>query len=93
MQYWGITDPGCIRTQNQDSYQVEQLGKNALLCVVCDGMGGAKSGNVASTLAVDVFVQEVKRTWVANMAPDRIDQMLKNAVKPANFTLFDQAQQ
>ena len=74
MQYWGITDPGCIRTQNQDSYQVEQLGKNALLCVVCDGMGGAKSGNVASTLAVDVFVQEVKRTWVANMAPDRIDQ-------------------
>ena len=93
MQYWGITDPGCIRTQNQDSYQVEQLGKNALLCVVCDGMGGAKSGNVASTLAVDVFVQEVKRTWVANMAPDRIDQMLKNAVKLANFTVFDQAQQ
>ena len=93
MQYWGITDPGCIRTQNQDSYQVEQLGKNDLLCVVCDGMGGAKSGNVASTLAVDVFVQEVKRTWVANMAPDRIDQMLKNAVKLANFTVFDQAQQ
>ena len=93
MQYWGITDPGCIRTQNQDSYQVEQLGKNALLCVVCDGMGGAQSGNVASTLAVDVFVQEVKRTWVANMAPDRIDQMLKNAVKLANFTVFDQAQQ
>ena len=93
MQYWGITDPGCIRTQNQDSYQVEQLGKNALLCVVCDGMGGAKSGNVASTLAVDVFVQEVKRTWVANMAPDRIDQMLKNAVKLANLTVVDQAQQ
>jgi len=93
MQYWGITDPGCIRSQNQDSYQVEQLGKNALLCVVCDGMGGAKSGNVASTLAVDVFVQEVKRTWVANMAPDKIDQMLKNAVKLANFTVFDQGQQ
>ena len=93
MQYWGITDPGCVRAQNQDSYQVEQLGKNALLCVVCDGMGGAKSGNVASTLAVDVFVQEVKRTWVTDMAPDKVDQMLKNAVKLANFTVFDQAQQ
>ena len=93
MQYWGITDPGCIRTQNQDSYQVEQLGKNALLCVVCDGMGGAKSGNVASTLAVDVFVQEVKRTWVPGMDSEKIDQMLTNAVKLANFTVYDQAQQ
>ena len=93
MQYWAITDPGCTRAQNQDAYQIESLGKNALLCVVCDGMGGAKSGNVASTLAVDVFVQEVKRTWVAGMEPDMADQMLQNAVKLANFTVFDQAQQ
>lgn len=93
MQYWGITDPGCARTQNQDTYQTEQLDKNTVLCVVCDGMGGAKSGNVASTLAADVFVQEVKRTWVSGMDPDKADQMLKNAVKLANFTVYDQAQQ
>ena len=93
MQYWGITDPGCIRTQNQDAYQTEMLDKNTLLCVVCDGMGGAKSGNVASTLAVEVFVQEVKRTWVSGMDPDKADQMLTNAVKLANFTVYDQAQQ
>lgn len=93
MQSWGITDPGCTRTQNQDAYQIEALDKNTLLCVVCDGMGGAKSGNVASTLAVDVFVQEVKRTWVHGMDPDLADQMLKNAVKLANFTVYDQAQQ
>lgn len=93
MQYWGITDPGCTRTQNQDAYQLEALDRNTLLCVICDGMGGAKSGNVASTLAVDVFVQEVKRTWVPGMDPDKADQMLKNAVKLANFTVYDQAQQ
>lgn len=93
MQSWGITDPGCTRTQNQDAYQIEALDKRTLLCVVCDGMGGAKSGNVASTLAVDVFVQEVKRTWVRDMDPDLADQMLKNAVKLANFTVYDQAQQ
>ena len=92
MKYWGITDPGS-RTQNQDSYQVEQLGKNAVLCVVCDGMGGAKSGNVASTLAVDVFVQEVKRSWVPDMDQDKRNVMLKSAVKLANFTVYDQAQQ
>ena len=93
MQHWGITDLGCTRTQNQDAYQVEQLDRNTLLCVVCDGMGGAKSGNVASTLAVDVFVQEVKRTWVSSMDQSKIDQMLSNAVKLANFTVYDQAQQ
>ena len=93
MQYWGITDPGCVRAQNQDTYQVEVLDKNTLLCVVCDGMGGAKSGNVASSLAADVFVQEVKRTWTPDMDPDKLDQMLGNAVKLANFTVYDQAQQ
>lgn len=93
MQYWGITDPGCTRTQNQDAYQMEALDRNTLLCVICDGMGGAKSGNVASTLAVDVFVQEVKRTWISGMDPEKVDQMLKNAVKLANFTVYDQAQQ
>ena len=93
MQYWGISDPGCVRTQNQDTYQFEVLDRNTLLCVVCDGMGGAKSGNVASTLAVDVFVQEVKRTWTSGMEPDTVDQMLQNAVKLTNFTVHDQAQQ
>lgn len=93
MKYWGITDPGCARTQNQDTYLVETLSRNALLCVVCDGMGGAKSGNVASSLAADVFVQEVKRSWTADMSQDKLDQMLRGAVKLANFTVRDQADQ
>ena len=93
MQFWGLTDPGCVRAQNQDAFQIETLDRNTLLCVVCDGMGGAKSGNVASSLAVDVFTQEVKRTWNPDMDGERMDQMLFNAVKLANFTVFDQAQQ
>lgn len=93
MQYWHVTDPGCVRATNQDTLAVEQLDKNTLLCVVCDGMGGAKSGNVASTLAADVFTQEIKNTWVPDMDPEAQDQMLENAVKLANFTVYDQAQQ
>jgi len=93
MQSWGLTDTGCVRKQNQDAFKIEQLDHGGLLCVVCDGMGGAKSGNVASTLAVDVFVDEIRRSWVPGMASDRIDMMLKSAVKLANFTVFDQAVQ
>lgn len=93
MQYWGISDPGCVRNQNQDAYHVEELDRHTLLCIICDGMGGAKSGNVASTLAVDVFTQEIKRTWTPDMEQDELDQMLQNAVKLTNFTVFDQARQ
>ena len=93
MQCWGLTDPGCVRPQNQDAFQIEQLDRNTALCVICDGMGGAKSGNVASSLAVDVFVQEIKRTWTSSMSAAKMDQMLRGAVKLANFTVFDQAVQ
>lgn len=93
MQSWGITDTGCVRKQNQDAYRIVKLDGGALLCVVCDGMGGAKSGNIASDLAVDVFVDEVRRCWVPGMEPDKIDQMLEGAVKLANFTVFDQSSQ
>ena len=93
MQYWAITDAGCVREQNQDTYQIEKLDKNTLLCLVCDGMGGAKAGNVASALAAEVFVDEIRRTWKENMEQAQIDQMLQAAVKLANFTVFDQGRQ
>ena len=93
MQSWGLTDVGCVRAQNQDAFLIEKLDKHTLLCVVCDGMGGAKSGNIASTLAADVFVQQVKQTWNGEFNQGNVDHMLKNAVKLANFTVFDQAQQ
>lgn len=93
MQAWGITDPGFVRPQNQDIFKIEQLEKHSILCVVCDGMGGAKSGNVASNLAAEVFVEEVRRTWTDNMTQTEIDQMLLSAVKLANFTVYDQGQQ
>ena len=93
MQCWGLTDQGCVRKQNQDAFHIEQLDRGTVLCVVCDGMGGAKSGNIASTLAVDVFVQEVRRCWKPSLDREKTDQMLLSAAKLANFTVYDQAKQ
>ena len=93
MQCWGLSDPGCVRTQNQDAYQMEKLDRSTLLCVVCDGMGGAKSGNIASSLAVDVFLQEIRQNWKPKLDQAKIDQILQNAVKLANFTVYDQSRQ
>lgn len=93
MQYWGITDLGCVREQNQDVYVTENLGKDAVLCIVCDGMGGARAGNVASSLASEVFVEEIRKNWKNDMDQAQIDQLLHAATKEANFRVYYHGQQ
>ena len=93
MEYWGLSDIGRVRAQNQDAFRIEELDRHTILAVVCDGMGGAKSGNIASRLAIDVFVDEVKNSWKASMTQEQTEQLLQNAVKLANFTVYDQARQ
>ena len=93
MEYWGLSDIGRVRAQNQDAFRIEELDRHTILAVVCDGMGGAKSGNIASRLAIDVFVDEVKNSWKSSMTQEQTGQLLQNAVKLANFTVYDQARQ
>jgi len=57
MQYWGITDRGAVRSQNQDAYAVQMLEDGRVLAVVCDGMGGARAGNIASAMTVELFME------------------------------------
>lgn len=64
MNIWGVTDTGAVRAQNQDYYHIELAEQDVALCLVCDGMGGAKAGNVASKLAVDTFLQTARSQTV-----------------------------
>ena len=89
MEVWGLTDPGLVRAQNQDYYLTMRLSKTALACVVCDGMGGAKSGNVASKLAAEVFFDELKRSYRPELEPDRICNLLNTAVTIANTAVYE----
>ena len=46
---WGLTDKGIVRRENQDSCAYETIPERGLAWgVVCDGMGGAKAGDIAS---------------------------------------------
>ena len=91
MQHWALTDVGVVRAQNQDTYQIEELDRNTVLCVVCDGMGGANSGNVASVIAADVFTREVKETWSAKMDMQQMELILRSALNMANLAVYEQA--
>ena len=92
MDVWGLTDPGNVRKQNQDTYHTEKLGEDCLLAVVCDGMGGAKAGNVASRLAADIFTEEVKRNFSPDKTPEENERVLRAAVTLANISVYEHSQ-
>lgn len=92
MQLWGMTDAGNLRRQNQDAYALVSLGRDRALMVVCDGMGGAKSGNIASNMAIDVFVGEIRRSQKLAVSTERAEKILRAALELANKAVFEQSQ-
>ena len=91
MRACGKTDVGLRRHENQDTFAVEQ-GKKLLIAVVCDGMGGARAGNVASRLACEVFCGEVCRSLRDGMTEAEEQDVLCTAAKLANISVYEHAQ-
>ena len=87
MNVWGITDRGVIREQNQDAFAHQVLPDGRVLALVCDGMGGARAGNVASTMAVDIIMDE----FLAEEEGARTLDSLKAAAALANRRIFQRA--
>lgn len=91
MQTWGMSDPGMVRTENQDVFTMQQLKGESLLVMVCDGMGGARAGNIASALALDVFCGEILRGFKPSMNQEKIEALLCGAVELANKAVHEQS--
>lgn len=73
MRFWGLSDKGSVRSENQDAILAEQYiaesGIETAILVVCDGMGGANAGGLAAAIAAETFVRYLKPGLDSEISP------------------------
>lgn len=89
MKIFSKTDSGKVRKENQDAYFADKTADEAAFAVVCDGMGGANAGNVASEIAVKRISEYVIKSYRDGMTAEDIEKTVRNAIVSANIELYD----
>ncbi len=95
----GMTDVGSAREHNEDDFYLSE-GEEAL-CVVADGMGGHRSGEVASAMAIKAIVEFYRETMGDSDGEEVVDDdgtqrpvdeyRLIRAIQLANKAVFKAA--
>src|SRR5688572_18078214 len=83
LEAFGLSDPGCVRTNNEDYFL---LAPSLDLYLVADGMGGAQAGEHASKLAGDTVA------YYVSSAGERSGDVLLRALAEANRRVIDAAE-
>ncbi|WOD40381.1 PP2C family serine/threonine-protein phosphatase [Nodosilinea sp. E11] len=79
----GLTDPGLLRTSNQDDYYIDPEGR---FFIVADGMGGHAGGQEASRLATAAIKTCLDQHW--HTAETATGLLLEQALKQANNAIL-----
>lgn len=87
------TDTGPVRSSNQDACRCGLFSENSAWAIVCDGMGGANGGNVASGIAVEQIEELLKSNYSENMSQGSIKSMIINAIYRANSAIYETAKE
>lgn len=84
------TDIGLVRDNNQDAYKYRKLSDNCAWVAVCDGMGGANGGNIASSMAVNIIADIFDRR-IQTITDDEIHGMISEAIVEANKQVYEKS--
>ena len=89
-RYASKTDIGKVRLNNEDRVAALTNTRGNILLVVCDGMGGANKGDLASSIAVEVVSQAFQEK---DRFPSKFfaKRWVANTVRAANSEIFRQA--
>ena len=91
MKSYGMTDKGVVRRNNQDCFILEKCEpKGCLIAALCDGMGGAKAGGIASQLSNKAFVSYIFNKLLTRL-PRNVDyrRILEEACSEANGVAYE----
>lgn len=92
IKLWGATDVGVIRKQNEDGFFFRQLSDGSRgYAIVCDGMGGANAGEVASAMTVKSFAEKADVLLKEEMDVAAMRSLILEAAEDANQLVFRQA--
>ena len=83
------SDIGLVRKSNQDSFYCSLIFDDVALGIVCDGMGGANAGDVASEVAVNKVVENIKLNYCNDMKEPEIKSLLISSIKLVNTNIYD----
>ncbi len=78
-----------FRTNEMDAATTFTLGPRGAVMLVCDGMGGAAAGEVASMMAVDSISSSMAA--LTPQSPDDYARGLRRAVEDANDRIYAQS--
>ncbi len=92
MEIFAQTDIGMQRQMNQDFVKYHQFDNETALLIVCDGMGGAKAGNVASEVASNSVYNTFLKKYNVTMNDKDLKTLMTSSVNGANLDVFDLAQ-
>lgn len=91
MEIYSKTDIGKKRSSNQDAVTGKIISENLAWTVVCDGMGGASGGDIASNEAVKEISKEMS-SINENMREETILELMNKAIQSANTVVFNKSQ-